>query len=141
MNKTEIKVGQKWKTRAGKVVIVKEYDNKPSYRYPFTVFDGEEDYTVARDGSANTYYTGSSDLAKLVEESANDSQHKGNEMKDDLNEKKYSKQMIEDAHRFLFPGFDDWELTTALVNAMEEQSEQEYEYQEYLRLKEKFKNR
>lgn len=80
------------------------------------------------------------DLVELIQD-ANEPESKEGEMKDDLNEKKYSKQMIEDAHRFLFPGFDDWELTTVLVNAMEEQPEQECKEQEYLRLKEKFKNR
>lgn len=139
MSKSKIKVGQTWENRVGDIVQVLGM-NSSDY-YPFRVLNtgSGSTYDVTRHGEYFLDQWSLSDLSILIQD-ANEPQSKEGEMKDELNEKKYSKQMIEDAHRFLFPGFDDWELTTSLVNAMEEQSEQEHEYQEYLRLKEKFKN-
>lgn len=143
MNKTEIKVGQKWQNGYGEIVTIE--DNSAAEIYKFkAVSECISWYTVTPSGK---YYDApvhhKKDLLVLIQD-ANEPQSTENKMKDELNEKKYSKEDIMRAfnsqrradlpsHMKVLMDFDN------LMSILEKQSDPEY--QEYLRLKEKFKNR
>lgn len=143
MSKTEIKVGQKWKNHLGDIVTVETNNNASLYKFKVVSEFGSW-YTVTSSGDYyddNTFH--GRDLAVLIQDVIEPQSTEG-KMQEELSEKKYSKEDIVQAFKALrredIPCYEKVLVDfDNLMSMLEKQSDPEY--QEYLRLKEKFKNR
>lgn len=118
VNNIEIKAGQKWLRRDGRVVTIE--DNPGANEYIFRGIKEDGSYnTYNREGRYRTKYSTILDLCSLVE---------------DPSTKEYSLRDIQKAWREL-----DWDEDENLENLIWQLTKQsDPEYQRYLELREKF---